>query len=223
MSFSLNYGLLFWGEQHISSGLAALLQATIPLFGLVIGHLYLPGERVTIAKLIGVLLGLLGVGLIFSDQLHVGGMRAVQGSVAIVVGALGVAYANVLVKARGLHLDSAMLAAGQMIFGLIPLLVVGLFVEGNPLHFHWTRLAVASIVYLALVGSSLAFVLYYWLVRHMAVFNTMLISLVTPVVAILLGGVILGETITWRVAAGGAVILSGISLILFHARRGRSK
>src|SRR4029453_6898001 len=54
LSFSLNYGLLFWGEQYISSGLAALLQATIPAFGLVIAHFYLPGERMTWARIIGV-------------------------------------------------------------------------------------------------------------------------------------------------------------------------
>src|SRR5437867_11995755 len=122
MAFSVNYGLLFWGEQHVSSGLAALLQATVPLFGLIFGHLHLPAERITVAKLTGVLLGLVGVGLICSDQMYSGGTRALQGSVAIVVGAAAMAYANVLIKARGLHLDPAVLAAGQMTLGLGPLL-----------------------------------------------------------------------------------------------------
>src|SRR6266446_10708932 len=69
LAFSLNYGLLFWGEQYISSGLAAMLQATIPAFGLVIAHLYLPGEQMTPAKVIGVVMGVVGVGVIFSNQL----------------------------------------------------------------------------------------------------------------------------------------------------------
>src|SRR6266436_8792753 len=73
LAFSLNYGLIFWGEQYISSGLAALLQATIPAFGLVIAHFYLPGERMTVARIAGVVLGVCGVGMVFSNQLAVAG------------------------------------------------------------------------------------------------------------------------------------------------------
>src|SRR5688572_20747492 len=96
LAFSLNYGLLFWGEQYISSGLAALLQATIPAFGLVIAHFYLPGERMTRAKIAGVVLGVCGVGVVFSNQLAVAGGRAFAGSVAMVFSSFFVAYSNVL-------------------------------------------------------------------------------------------------------------------------------
>ena len=219
LAFTVNYGLLFWGEQHISSGLAALLQATIPLFGLGVAHYFLPSERMTVAKVAGVLLGLVGVGVIFSNQLSAGGSLALWGSAAIVLGALAVAFANVLIKARGVHFDPAVLAAGQMIFGLVPLVAIGLIKEGNPLNFRWTPLAVVSLFYLALVGSSLAFMLYYWLVRNMAVTNTMLIALVTPVIAVLLGMVTIGEQINWRIIAGGAGILTGIAIILLRKKR----
>src|SRR5436189_3185098 len=73
LSFSLNYGLLFWGEQYISSGLASLLQATIPAFGLVIAHFYLPGEQITPARIFGIVMGVTGVGVVFSNQLSVAG------------------------------------------------------------------------------------------------------------------------------------------------------
>src|SRR6266850_3722419 len=107
LSFSLNYGLLFWGEQYISSGLAALLQATIPAFGLVIAHFYLPGERMTVARIAGVVLGVCGVGVVFSNQLSVAGTRALAGCAGLVVGSACAAYANVLVKARGAKLEPA--------------------------------------------------------------------------------------------------------------------
>ena len=218
-AFSVNYGLLFWGEQHISSGLAAVLQATIPAFGLVIAHYHLPGEPLTKAKLCGVALGILGVALIFSNQLRAEGRMALWGSAAVVVGAFAVAYANVLVKSRGGRLDPAQLAAGQMVCGLVPLLAVGLAFEGNPLKFRWTTMAVVSLLYLALVGSALAFLLYYWLVRHMDVTKTMLIALVTPLLAVALGGAALGERLTWRALAGGALIMSGVGLIVLRRRR----
>ncbi|HEV2912061.1 MAG TPA: EamA family transporter [Pyrinomonadaceae bacterium] len=216
LAFAINYGLLFWGEQHVSSGLAALLQTTIPAFGLVFAHLHLPAERMTISKVCGVALGVVGVGVIFSNQLSVEGPLALSGSAAIVVGALGVAYANVLVKAHGGHLDPALLAAGQMIFGLIPLLIVGISLEGNPLGFRWTPMALVSLSYLVLVGSVIAFLLFYWLVRRMDVTKTMLIALVTPLIAVMLGMLVLGETLTWRTIMGGACIMLGIGIIVLR-------
>lgn len=222
LSFSLNYGLLFWGEQYISSGLAALLQATIPAFGLVIAHFYLPGERMTTVKIFGIVLGVAGVGVVFSHQLHVAGPRALAGCAALVVGSACAAYANVLVKARGAKLDPAVLAGGQMIFGLIPLLAIGIPLEGNPFRFHWTGMAVISLFYLAIVGSVAAFLLYYWLVQHMDVTKTMLIALVTPVIAVALGVIVLHEELNWRTFAGGAMIMSGIGLIVLLKGRGTS-
>lgn len=217
LAFSINYGLLFWGEQYISSGLAAVLQTTIPMFGLVIAHYHLPGEPITLAKFTGVLLGIVGVAVIFSNQLQAGGRMALWGSAAIVVGAFGAAYANVLVKARGGGLDPALLAGGQMLFGLVPLLFVGVWTEGNPMRFRWTTMAVVSLFYLALVGSTVAFLLYYWLVKNMDVTNTMLIALVTPLIAVTLGMFVLDEDFTWRTLAGGALIMAGVGLIV--ARR----
>ena len=218
LAFALNYGLLFWGEQHISSGLAALLQATIPVFGMLFAHPYLPGERLNARRLSGALLGVGGVGLIFSNQLGAEGGMAVWGSAAVVAGAVCVAYANVLVKVGGARLDGAVLAAGQMACGFVPLAAASLAFEGSPLSFRWTGLAVVCLLYLTLVGSVAAFLLFYWLVRHTDVTKTMLIALATPLAAVLLGMIVLGEEVTWRTLAGGALIMSGIGIVLL--RRG---
>ena len=220
LAFALNYGLLFWGEQHISSGLAALIQATIPVFGMLLAHPYLPGERLNARKLAGALLGVVGVGVIFSSQLGAEGGMAVWGSAAVLAGAVFVAYANVLVKAQGARLDAPVLAAGQMACGFVVLAAAGLAFEGSPLNFRWTWLAVACLLYLTLVGSVAAFLLFYWLVRHVDVTKTMLIALVTPLAAVLLGMLVLGEEVTWRTLAGGALIMSGIGLVML--RRGHA-
>ena len=219
LSFSLNYGLLFWGEQYISSGLAAVLQSTIPAFGLVIAHYYLPGERLTGMKIFGVVMGVAGVSVIFSNQLEIAGPKALWGSAAVVLGAFCAAYANVLVKAHRRKLDPSVIALGQMAFGLVPLLAIGIPLEGNPLHFHWTLRALVALFYLALVGTVVAFIAYYWLVHHMDVTNTMLIALVTPVVAVILGMLVLNERLMWRTLLGGAMIVSGIGLIVRRRRR----
>ncbi|HEX9628522.1 MAG TPA: EamA family transporter [Pyrinomonadaceae bacterium] len=219
LQFSLNYGLVFWGEQYISSGLAAVLQSTFPAFGFLIAHLYLPHERMTTGKVIGVLLGVFGVAVIFSDQLSIAGSMALLGSVALVLSAVFGSYSNVLVKAYGQKIDPQVLAAGQMVCGFPPLLALGIATEGNPFRFHWTLMAVLSLGYLVVVGSVIAFALYYWLVRNMDVTNTMLIALVTPVVAVVLGMLVLHEKLNWRLFAGGACIISGIGLIVLRKRR----
>lgn len=218
LSFTLNYGLVFWGEQYVSSGLAALLQATIPVFGLVIAHFYLPDEQMTPAKVLGVVLGVAGVGVIFSDQLTVAGPKALAGSAGLVIGSACAAYANVLVKSRGGKMEPATLAFGQMVFGLVPLLLIGIATEGSPLNVHWSGMAVVSLFYLAIVGTVFAFLMYYWLVQHMDVTNTMLIALVTPIIAVALGIVVLDEKLNWRMVIGGAMIIGGIAIIVLKRR-----
>jgi drug/metabolite transporter (DMT)-like permease len=125
----------------------------------------------------------------------------------------------VLVKTYGLNLHSSMLAAGQMLFGLIPLLLIGIPLEGNPLKHHWTGVAVFSLLYLAIVGTVIAFVLYYWLLHNMDVTKTMLISLITPVTAVILGMLVLKEKMHWRTFIGGAMIIAGIGLIVVRKSR----
>ena len=221
LSFGLNYGLVFWAEQYISSGLAALLQATLPAFGLVFAHFHLPGERLSWAKISGVVLGVCGVAVVFSNQLAVEGRQALAGCVAMILSSMFAAYSNVLVKAYGKKLDPAILAAGQMFFGLLLLLAVGIPLEGNPLNYRWTPMAVISLFYLALVGTVIAFLLYYWLVLKIDVTKSMLIALVTPVVAVLLGMIVLDEEIGWRTLMGGAMIMLGIAFIV--VRRAKNK
>src|SRR5205823_814043 len=101
----------------------------------------------------------------------------------------------------------------------LPILIIGIATEGSPFRFHWTMTAVISLAYLVVVGSVIAFALYYWLVRHMEVTKTMLIALVTPVVAVLLGMIVLHEKLNWRLFVGAACIISGLGLIVLRNRQ----
>jgi drug/metabolite transporter (DMT)-like permease len=168
----------------------------------------------TWTKIAGVVLGVLGVAVVFSNQLNIAGGTALAGCIALVLSAFFAAYSNVLVKAHSQKLDPAILAGGQMFFGMIPLLVIGWALEGSPLRFHWTRMSLVALFYLALVGTVLAFLLYYWLVHNMDVTKSMLIALVTPVVAVVLGMFVLREELNWRTLAGGAMIMAGIGFIV---------
>jgi drug/metabolite transporter (DMT)-like permease len=213
LMFGLNYTLLFWGELHVSSGLAAVLQATIPIFGMLFAHWLLPDEPLRWQKLVGALLALGGVALICGRLLDFGGLWAFWGGVGIALGGSAAAFSNVLIKKRAIDIAPAMLAAWQMIFGVIPLLLLGFFVEGSPMHFHWTSTAIFCLLYLALIGSSLTFLLLYWLLPRMSVTNLQTISLITPAGAVMLGWALGGEKFPLWSLLGAAVVLVGVWVI----------
>lgn len=217
LTITVNYALVFWGEQYISSGLAAVLSATVPLFGLPLAHRYLATERLNLAKVAGVLLGVLGVAIVCSGQLGIGGPLAFWASVGIIVAAFATAHAGVLIKLGATHLEPAVIAGVQMAAGCVPLLIGGLIVEGNPFQFHWTPLAWAALGYLTLLGSVVAFLMYYWLIRHTDITWVLMIPLVTPLVAVMFGVVFGGETVGWHTAFGGAAIIGGVGLAVGRA------
>jgi len=212
LMFAANYGLVFWGENHIPSGLTAILYTTLPLFGLVMAHFLLPSEPMTLPKVSGVLLGIAGVVVIFSHQLQIEDPMAIWGGLAIILAALGTAFASVLIKARGVHFNPFVLTTVQMVSGFVPMLAIFIPMEGNPLYFPWTPLALISLLYLALVGSSLTFVLLYWLIKHMEVTRTQLMPLMSTLIAVILGAIVRQEELNWRTAVGGAAILVGLLL-----------
>src|ERR1700730_17575659 len=213
LMFAVNYGLLFWAELRVSSGLAAVLQATIPIFGMVFAHLLIPAEPMRVQKLAGSLLAIGGVAIICGRLFDFGGIMAFWGGLGIVLGAAGAAFSNVLLKARALQLAPAMIAAWQMIFGVVPLLVTGFVTEGNPLGFHWSTRAIFCLLYLAIIGSALTFLLLYWLLPRMTVTNLQTISLITAPGAVMLGWLLGGETFPWWSLLGAALVLLGVWMI----------
>jgi drug/metabolite transporter (DMT)-like permease len=218
LMFAVNYTLLFWAELHVSSGLAAVLQATIPIFGMIFAHWMLPDEPLRLQKLAGAIIALAGVTVICSRLLGFNGPLAFWGGVGVVIGAASAAFANVWVKARSIQLAPAMLAAWQMIFGIAPLLVLGLAVDGNPARFHWTAMALFCLLYLAVIGSALTFLLLYWLLPRLTVAQLQSISLITPPGAVMLGWLLGGETFPTSSLFGAAFVLAGVWMIFRKAK-----
>lgn len=213
LMFAINYALLFWGELHVSSGLAAVLQTTIPIFGMLFAHWLLPDEPMRLQKITGALIALGGVVLICMRLLDFNGVLAFWGGIGISLGAAGAAFSNVLLKRRAIQLAPAMLAAWQMALGIAPLIPLGLIVDGNPAHFHWSTMSIFCLLYLAIIGSALTFLLLYWLLPRMTVTNLQTISLITPPGAVMLGWWLGGEKFSLWSIFGAAFVLLGVWLI----------
>ena len=218
LQFSINYSLVFWSEQYITSGLAAVLQAMITVFGLPLAWIFLPDEKLTLRKVLAVLIGIVGVAVIFIDQLRIESVMAFAGCVAIVIGAYAAAQASILVKAKASGIDSATLVFTQMLCGLPPLIVYALAAEGNPLTFNWSLRAIVCVFYLSVLGTIAAFWLYYWLLKRVESTKAMMISLVTPLIAVIIGNVTIGETLPPQTLVGGFLIMGSITLIVLKER-----
>jgi drug/metabolite transporter (DMT)-like permease len=214
----LNYAFVFWGAQYITSGLNAVLQASQPAFGMLIAHVLLDDERFKARQVSGLLLGAIGVGAIFADQLYVTGRAAFLGCLAVTAAGLCVALGYVIVKKHGSHLRPIELTTGQMIAGLAPLLAIAFTYEGNPLAARWTTPAVFSLVYLALAGSVIAFWLNYWLLKRIGATKVLAMSLVEPLIAVILGAIVLREALPAGTLLGGVCILASTWLVLAPQR-----
>ncbi len=206
-----NYALLNWGTQFISSGLSAVLQSLTPAFALIFSHFLLPDDKLTLRKVSGLALGAAGIAVIFWDQLTFGG-RALTGSITVTLGAVCVAFAYVMIQRSGKDFHPSAITTGQMIAAFVPLMAYGWVMEGNPFRINWTSTALVSAVYLALMGSVVAAWLNYWLLSRVGSVNLLIMGLVEPPLAVLIGAYALGESMNWRAIAGSAVILFSVWL-----------
>ena len=143
-----------------------------------------------------------------------GGGRPILGSVAVTASAACVAVAYVVMKRRGASLDPSVILAGQLLAGTVPLAVYSRIVEGDPSGFQWSRTALLSGLYLALLGSLAGGWLNYWLLKRIGATRLLSMGLIEPLIAVLLGAVFLAESLTIRTTLGGSCILVAVAVVL---------
>jgi drug/metabolite transporter (DMT)-like permease len=212
----LPYTFVYYGEQRISSGLAAVLYATLPLFVVVLARAALDNPF-TARKLAGVAIGLAGVTVIFSDNLRVGREQA-AGTAMVMASVMASSVGSVATKkwSQGYHPIVSLLI--PFTTAAVVASILALCIEpGSSLHFNGATWA--SICYLAAAGSVMAFALFFYVLQHLDVTVVSYQTFIIPVVAVLLGWAFLGESISARVGLGAALILTGISLATFLGSR----
>lgn len=208
---TLPYACVYWGEQHISSGLTAVLFATYPLFVTLLAQSGRAGERITRSLLGGLAFGLAGVALLFWDQMGMNGTQSLTGSLLILVSAFSSAVATVMVKRRLAHLDPFLINLRPMLYGGLILMAMSLATEGE-VPWTWSMRGTAALLYLAIFGSAVAFSIYFWLMRTLPISRLSFIVYVTPVLALLLGSLVEHEPMTWNLILGALLVLSGITM-----------
>ena len=217
--FGADYGLIYWAEQYIDSGLTAILFATLPLITIAFAHVYVPGDRITTRKLAGTVLAFLGVAALFADHVRIDASKSWP-MLAVVGAAACAAGSSVASKRHGHDLHPAALNAPAMFVGAIVLTVVAL-ATGERFDLPRDASTWGAVLYLALAGSVLTFLVYFSLLKTWSVTSLSFISVFTPAIALLLGFVFLEEYPTFWTAAGAALILAGVTMALTGATRER--
>ena len=210
--FGADYGLIYWSEQYIESGLTAVLFATLPLITIAFAHWYVPGDRITSRKLAGTMLAFVGVVALFGDHLRLEPAKALP-MAAVVLSAVCAAAAAVASKVHGHALHPAALNGPSMLVGALTLAVAAA-ATGEQLRLPRDVQTLAAIAYLAVMGSVVSFLVYFSLLKTWSVTSLSFISVFTPAIALTLGFVFLDERPTLLTAIGGVFVLAGVALAL---------
>lgn len=213
LSFCVSYSVVYWSEQYIPSGLTAVLFATNPLFVAAIAHFVLPGERLSLPAVAGLLLGFAGVALIFSDDLRLlGGVRVREAALVMLVSPAVSAVASVAIKRWGAGIHPLSLAAVPMLIGALLVAPVAAIAERGA-RVSLDARSLGALVYLAVLGSALTFTVFYWLLARVSATRVALISYLIPVVAVGIGAAAFDEPLRPRLVAGAALVLAGVGLV----------
>jgi len=212
------FSLIVWGQTHIASGLASALNATTPLFGVVVAGVLLADERATPVKLIGVAVGFVGVVMMIGiPSLDVARQGSTLAQIAILAAALSYAFASVFGRRfKAMALKPIVVAAGQVTGSSLVLAPVALCIDGPLALFGPSAPSLAtwvSMLTLAVFSTALAYVLYFKILASSGATNIMLVTLLVPVSAILLGSVFLNETLEWVHFVGMGLIAAGLAAI----------
>lgn len=220
LTFTLSYGVVYWAEQWVPSGLAAVLYTTFPFFVALLAQFCLPGERLTRGSLVGIGVGFAGVVVIFSEDLAaIGGQRTYLAAAVFLVSPCAAAVANVVVKKRGVGVHPLSLIAVPM--GLTALIMgaLSLAVERD-VALVFDLPSVGALLYLAVMGSAFTFTVYFWLLQHLPATRLSFITYAIPVVAVLVGTLVLDEPFTLRMLAGALLVVAGVVLAVRRPRAG---
>ena len=210
----LPFSLIVWGQTHIASGLASILNATTPVFTVIVAHFLTKDEKLTPNRILGVLIGLAGVGVIIGPDALKGLGVNVWAQTAVLGAAVCYSFAGIFGRRfRRMGVHPVVTAAGQVSASAVMLLPMAIAVD-QPWRLPVPEASVlAAVLGLAVLSTALAYIIFFRVLASAGATNIMLVTFLIPVSAILLGSLFLGEQLTWRQFLGMGLIGAGLAAI----------
>ncbi len=215
LMITLGNGGVNWGEQYLASGLTAVVIATSPFWMVAIDAMFPGATRLGARQWLGLCIGFCGIVLLVWPDLTLGGAKGhlvVLGVLALQVACIGWAIASAYTRRHAVSRSVLSVAAVQMFFGGAFMLVIGT-VTGEWTHLSWSPRTVSALVYLTVAGSLIAFAAYSYALRHLPIATVSLYTYVNPVIAVVLGTLLLGEPFRVSMVVAAAVIAVGMGVV----------
>ncbi len=209
LSFVIPFGLVYWAEQYVPSGMASVLFAVFPFFVAIFSFIFIASESFDIFKILGIVIGFSGIVIIFSDSFTGDINYYLIGMFAIVLSAIMQAGIAITIKKYGYHLNPLSMNFVPMLIAGISMLVIGLAFEDTSTN-SFELNAVLSILYLAFFGSVITFTSYYWLLKKINIVILSLTAFITPITALILGYIFYNEQLSTNDFVGSAFVLFGV-------------
>ncbi len=209
LSFVIPFGLVYWAEQFVPAGMASVLFAVFPFFVAIFSFIFIARESLDIFKILGIVIGFLGIVIIFSDSFSGDFNYYLIGTFAIVLSAIMQAGIAVTIKKYGYHLNPLSMNFVPMLIAGISMLLIGLAFEDTSTNSFGLN-AVLSILYLAFFGSVITFTSYYWLLKKINIVILSLTAFITPITALILGYLFYNEQLSTNDFVGSAFVLFGV-------------
>jgi drug/metabolite transporter (DMT)-like permease len=218
LPFAAAYGLIYWGEQYVPSGLAAVLFGIMPLYSALLAALLLAGEPLRARLLAGIAVALGGLSLAFGETLELGhGRYALAAAIACAAAPFASAIGNVAIKRDGGALDAIVLNGWAMLAGGV--LLLGVSAPAEAWEVTWSARALGSIAYLAVIGSAVPFVTLTVLLRELPAVTVSYVTLLLPFGALAFGAALYDEAVTLPALAGAALVAAGLAVAQWRPRR----
>lgn len=214
---AIPFFLISWGEQSIDSAVAAILDATVPLFAIVIAHLALHDDKITLPKILGLLMGFAGVVVLMSKDLG-GSTGSILGQAAVVLASVFYAGSSVYARKSTESASGIMRSVGPLASSTV-LMWIAVPIGESPLRLPQLPLTWIALVWLGVFGSGVAFIMAYYLIHAIGPTRTTMVTYLFPLGGVLLGVGFLGEQLTWQLLVGAVLIVASLAVANLQTRK----
>jgi len=211
-SLAIPIFFISWGEQTIDSAVASILNATTPLFTIVMAHFLLQDDKMTIQKVLGLLIGFAGVVVLLSKDLIAGAQNSVIGQAAVILASLFYAGSAVYGRKLTQHVPVTVRGAMLLITSTIFMWIVGPLME-KPFEFPSLPITWIAILWLGILGSGLAVIMLWYLIHEVGPTRASLVTYLFPVGGVILGVIFLNEHLSWQLLVGSILIVASLAVV----------
>jgi drug/metabolite transporter (DMT)-like permease len=214
---AIPFFLISWGEQSIDSAVAAILDATVPLFTIIIAHLALHDDKMTVPKVLGLLIGFAGVIVLMSKDIGTT-IGPILGQAAVVLACVFYAGSSVFARKSTENTSGILRSAGPLISSTAVMWLATFAIE-RPLKIPQLPITWIALLWLGVLGSGFAFILNYYLIHEIGPTRTTMVTYLFPLGGVLLGVTFLGEHLSWQLLAGGALVIASLAVANWQPKK----